>query len=95
MRPDIVYIVSLLSQFMAAFMALQASAAKRAIRYMRHTAKHGLIYQGNNNAIIGYSDSDYANDLQYARSTTGYIFTLNRTAISWKSRRQTTTATAA
>ena len=94
-RPDIAYPVSLLSRFNSAPMASHLTAAMRTIRYLRQTSNYGLTYNGN---ILGepqgFSDSDYANDLQFARSTTGYVFTLNGAAISWKSRRQTTTATA-
>jgi hypothetical protein len=39
--------------------------------------------------IEGYSDSDYAGEER--KSTSGYIFTLARGAISWKSSKQTVT----
>ena len=39
--------------------------------------------------IVGYSDSDYAGDDR--KSTFGYIFTLARGVISWKSSKQTGT----
>ena len=40
--------------------------------------------------IEGYSDSDYAGDER--KSTSGYILTLARGAISWKSSKQTVIA---
>ena len=40
--------------------------------------------------IEGYSDSDYMGDDR--KSTSGYIFTLAGGAISWKSSKQTITA---
>ena len=39
--------------------------------------------------IVGYSESDYAGDDR--KSTSGYVFTLARGAISWKSTKQTVT----
>ena len=42
--------------------------------------------------ILGYSDSDWAGDIDTRRSTTGYVFVLGGAAISWKSRRQATVA---
>ena len=39
--------------------------------------------------IVGYLDSDYAGDDR--KSTSGYVFTLARGAISWKSSNQTIT----
>ncbi|KAL0349992.1 UNVERIFIED_CONTAM: Retrovirus-related Pol polyprotein from transposon TNT 1-94 [Sesamum radiatum] len=35
--------------------------------------------------VVGYVDSDYAGDLDYRRSTTGYVFTLGGGPICWKS----------
>ena len=40
--------------------------------------------------IVGYSDSDYAGDDR--KSMSGYVFTLAGGAISWKSSKQTITA---
>lgn len=42
--------------------------------------------------ITGYSDSDYAGDLDTRRSTTGFIFMSSNGPISWNSQRQTTVA---
>ncbi|GKC56115.1 transposable element, partial [Tanacetum coccineum] len=42
--------------------------------------------------VAGYCDSDYARDLDKRRSTTGYVFTLAKAPISWKSTLQSTTA---
>ena len=40
--------------------------------------------------IVGYLDSDYADDDR--KFTSGYVFTLTGGAISWKSSKQTITA---
>ena len=34
--------------------------------------------------LIGYVDSDYALDLDRRRSLTGYVFTIDSCAVSWK-----------
>ena len=34
---------------------------------------------------VRYIDSDYAGDLDKRRSTTGYVFTLSQTPVSWRS----------
>ena len=39
--------------------------------------------------LIGYSDADYAGDKSSSRSTSGILFTLNGTPITWTSKRQT------
>ncbi|MCO5584487.1 hypothetical protein L7F22_038415 [Adiantum nelumboides] len=38
---------------------------------------------------MGYTDSDYADDLDNRRSTSGYVFTMAGGAVSWRSRLQT------
>ena len=38
--------------------------------------------------LIGYSDSDFAADLNNRRFTSGFIFLLNGGPISWKSKQQ-------
>lgn len=45
------------------------------------------MYQGHE-SLIGYSDSDFAGDLDTRKSTSGYIFMLNGGPISWSSQKQ-------
>ena len=40
--------------------------------------------------VVGYCDLDYAGDLDKRRSTTGYVFTLAKAPVSWKSTLQST-----
>ena len=42
--------------------------------------------------MVGYVDSDYAGDLDKHRSTTGYLFTLEKAPVSWRSTLQSTVA---
>jgi len=43
--------------------------------------------------ILGFTDSDWAGDIDSRKSTSGYVFTLHSGAISWKSRKQNVVAT--
>ena len=43
--------------------------------------------------MIGYSDSDFAGCVDSCKSTSGYIFKLADGAVSWRSAKQTLTAT--
>ncbi|RVX00945.1 Retrovirus-related Pol polyprotein from transposon TNT 1-94 [Vitis vinifera] len=47
----------------------------------------------SNLEVVGYSDSDFAGCVDSRKSTSGYIFILAGGAISWKSVKQTMTAT--
>ena len=44
------------------------------------------------NELLGYSDSDWCGDLTDRRSTSGYVFKFNDTAISWCTKKQQVTA---
>ena len=47
----------------------------------------------NEEPIVGYADAGYNSDPHKSKSQTGYVFIYNGTAISWKSTKQTITAT--
>ena len=54
-------------------------------RYLKGTTDIGLIYYGGTSyALVGYSDSDNATDLDAKRSMTGYTFTIGTSFVSWK-----------
>ena len=42
--------------------------------------------------VIGYCDASFQTDIDDRRSQTGYLFTLNGGAVSWKSSKLSTTA---
>ena len=61
---------------------------------MRGTTGLMLMYRKSESLEIeGYSDSDFAGDVDDRKSTSGYIFTLAKRAISWKSSKQSVIAT--
>ena len=54
----------------------------------------GLFYHKNiKYKLVGYADAGYLSDPHKARSQSGYVFTYGGTAISWRSTKQTLTAT--
>ena len=78
---------------MAAPRQMHWEQAKRVLRYLKATETLGLQYGGQSPIeLAGWSDADYASDVDGRRSRTGYVFMLNGAAISWKSQRQPTVA---
>src|SRR5205085_10221192 len=67
-------------------------AAKRVLRYLKGTLHHELIFEGDLEALVGYTDSDWAGDTATRRSTAGYVFNLGSGAVSWQAKRQTVVA---
>ncbi|KAJ9510638.1 hypothetical protein QJQ45_027557, partial [Haematococcus lacustris] len=90
-RPDIAFAVGALARHMSAPTSQHWAAACSVLCYLKGTADQGLLF-GGVSGLQGFSDADYAGDKDTARSTTGYIFTLNGGAISWSSRLQPTVA---
>ena len=65
---------------------------KHILRYLRGTTDLGLFYS-KESTLKGYANSRYLSDPHKARSQTRYVFTCGNTAISWRSTKQTLTAT--
>lgn len=88
-RPDMMYVVCLISWFMAKPREKHMLAAKRALRYLKGTMELGVFYKrGSELEVIAYTDSDYAGDVEDRKSTSGYVFLLNGAAVCWSSRKQ-------
>ncbi|KAJ9536458.1 hypothetical protein OSB04_un000366 [Centaurea solstitialis] len=65
-----------------------------AYSYLRRTKDMFLVFGGSEDEInvTGYSDASFQTDRDDFRSQSGYVFTLNGGAISWKSSKQDTIA---
>ncbi|RVW84092.1 Retrovirus-related Pol polyprotein from transposon TNT 1-94 [Vitis vinifera] len=69
-------------------------AAKKVVRYLQGTKDYKLMYRRTNNLeVVGYSDSNFVGCVDSRKSTSGCIFILAGEAISWRSVKQTLTAT--
>jgi hypothetical protein len=71
--------------------ATKATAARRALKYLKGTSDYALQYKSTG-GLIGFSDSDWAGDLNDRKSTAGFTYTLGGAAISWKSKKQKSVA---
>ena len=90
-RPDISYSVSVLSQFMAKPHESHWNAAKAVLRYLKGTLDYGIKYTDASDVeLTGYSDSDWAGNLDDRRSTTGYAFSIGSGVVSWSSKKKPT-----
>ncbi len=63
------------------------------MRYLKGTIHFGLMYSKNGTAeCVGYSDADWAGDLDDRKSTSGYMFQIGGAAVSWRSKKQSCVA---
>ncbi|CAA7019223.1 unnamed protein product [Microthlaspi erraticum] len=88
-RPDLMFVVCLIARFMADPKEEHMMIAKRVLRYLKGTMGFGVFYGKSPKLnLLGYTDSDYARDMDDRKSTSGYVFLLNGAAICWSSRKQ-------
>ena len=67
-------------------------AVKNILKYLRRTKDVFLIYGDGDLNVEGYSDASFQSNREDSKSQSGYVFTLNGGAVSWKSSKQETTA---
>lgn len=91
-RPDIAYAVSRVARSMTNPNASDWAHVKRILRYLRGTSGLGLLYTSTTDRLRGYSDADFAGDVNTRRSTNGFVTVLNGTAVSWTSQLQKSVA---
>lgn len=88
-RPDIAFALSTVSQYLESPDKIHWNAVKRILKYLKGTVDYGLVFKANTNLILSvFSDADYAGDIETRKSTSGYVFKLNDSTISWCSQKQ-------
>ena len=72
-RPDIAFVVSMVSQFMHSPYKEHLEAVYRILRYLKSTPGKGLFFKKNENrGIEVYTDADWAGSITDRRSTSRY-----------------------
>ena len=88
-RPDILYAVSVLSQFMQEPRQVHWKGALRVLAYIKRAPGRGLIYLRHCHLRIeAYSDAGYAADKGDRKSTTGYCTYIGGNLVTWRSWKQ-------
>ena len=94
-RPDISFPVGVLSQFMSNPTQEHWSAVKRIFRYIKWTLNYSLksvSSKANVITLYGFADVDWAGDFDTKKLTSGYVFYIGQSIISWCSKRQSVVA---
>ncbi|XP_041025473.1 uncharacterized mitochondrial protein AtMg00810-like [Juglans microcarpa x Juglans regia] len=90
-RPDIVYVVNILSQFMHAPRVAHMTTATRVLHYIKSNPGQGIFFSSSMH-ITAYTNADWASCPITCRSTTRYFIQLETSPISWRTKKQTTIA---
>ena len=91
-RPDLAAAVGIVSSYVNNPGLSHIAAVKRILRYVKGTVELGLVLGGRGRDLEGFSDADWAGDLDTRRSRTGYAFYIGTGCVSWMSKKQATVA---
>ncbi|XP_039312381.1 secreted RxLR effector protein 161-like [Solenopsis invicta] len=91
-RPDLSAGTNYFSQYQNCYTNEHFTHAKRILRYISGTINTKMTFcKGNsNNILTGFTDADWANDMEERKSITGYIFEVYGNTVNWASRKQST-----
>ena len=88
-RPDIAFSVGVCSRFQSNPRVSHLNAVKRIIKYVGGTCDYGLFYSKESNlSLAGFSDSDWAGNVDDRKSTTGGCFYVGANLVAWMSKKQ-------
>jgi hypothetical protein len=88
-RPNICYAVNQLSQAMVKPTKIFWKAGKHVLRYPRGKSEYGLWYKKTDEVKLhGFTDADWAVNPTNINNTSGGIFSIESTNVSWYSRKQ-------
>src|SRR3954467_13226823 len=92
-RPDIAYAASLTSRYQSDPQVDHCTAVKNILKYLIRTKDMVLSYGGDEQLVVnGYTDASWNTDPDDSKSQSGYVFTLNGAAVSWRSANQSVVA---
>ncbi|KAM2879538.1 hypothetical protein FF1_015021 [Malus domestica] len=88
-RPDIAYVVSVVSQFMHSPSVDHMAAVMRILAYLKSAPGKRVLYRKHGHLIIeGFTDADWAGNVSDRRSTSGYFTFVGGNLVTWRSKKQ-------
>ena len=88
-RPDIAYLVSVLSQSMSSPTVNHWAIVEHILCYLKEAPGHGILYKKHEHTKIEcFSNADWAGSKIDRKSTSGYCVFFRGHPISWKSKKQ-------
>eukprot|EP00963_Diacronema_lutheri_P000532 scaffold30_cov329-Pavlova_lutheri.AAC.1 len=92
-RPDIAYATNRLARYVSAPTSNHVVVVKRVLKYLHGTKAVGILVGDSSPSLLeGYCDANYGDCEETRRSTTGYVFTLHGSLVSWQTKLQKTVA---
>jgi hypothetical protein len=89
-RPDLDFSVTQIQSYTSCPRRTHWRALERVVRYLIGTQNHGIVFDRSSEqqSIVGYADSDWANCPDTRRSISGNIFMYLNGPVHWQSKKQ-------
>ena len=87
-RPELSFSMNKVSQYMACPLDIHWKAVKRILRYLNGSIDYGLHIKSSDFKLSGFSDSNWASNVDDRRSTSGYCVYFGGSLVSWCSKKQ-------
>ena len=88
-RPDLAYVVSMVSQFMHDPKVKHMQAVDRILQYLKVTPGKGLLFKkGEKLSMEIYANADYASSIIDGRSKIGYCMFMGGNLVTRRSKKQ-------
>ncbi|XP_057965251.1 secreted RxLR effector protein 161-like [Malania oleifera] len=89
-RPDIAYVVSVISQLMHNPSKSHMEAVIQILRYLKSSPGKGLMFSKHNSQpmVYRYTDADWAGNIIDRKSTSGYFTFVGGNIVTWRSKKQ-------
>ncbi|KAL1190609.1 Retrovirus-related Pol polyprotein from transposon RE2 [Cardamine amara subsp. amara] len=87
-RPELSYVIHILSQFMNAPKPDHWEAALRVVRYLKNSPGQGILLRANTEMkLTAWCDSDWSGCLTSRKSLTGWFIQLGGSPLSWRTKK--------
>ncbi|KAL7602280.1 hypothetical protein Lser_V15G26500 [Lactuca serriola] len=87
-RPDISFVVGMLSRYTSNPSAQHWQAVNIVFKYLKGTLDYGLSYLGSPSVLEGHSNASWITKMEDHSLTSGWVFLLGGGAISWASKKK-------
>ena len=87
-RPDIYYVVGVVSRFQSNPSPDHWITVKHILKYLRRTRDYMIVYSGDDLKIHRYTDLDLQGDRDSRKSTSSSVFTFGGVAVVWRTVKQ-------
>ena len=89
MRPDIEYVVSIVSQFMHSPLECHMDVVLRILRYLKSTPRKGLLFSKSNHLRVkAYTNMKWVGSITDRRSTSRYYTFIGGNLVTWRNKKQ-------